>query len=442
MVWPVCRAVIPQSPGRAAVAALALASGLAGPEPLPAQPAASSAPAIAECLTCHAEPSLTRADGRPVVVDPATYEASVHGRAGLECTACHTDLTGPVELPHPAPLARVDCATCHQDAAAAYGRSIHARSRERVPDSPAPTCSDCHGTHDIRAAADPESRTFPLTLPATCGRCHGDPEIIRRGRIQVGDVFHQYLDSIHGRALTQAGLVVAANCGHCHGSHDIRRRTDPDSPVHRTTVVATCGSCHAGVAAQFGRSVHGRAGRRGRADAPVCSDCHRAHRIERADAPAWQLAAIDQCGTCHRAQIRTYRDTFHGQVTALGFVPTATCADCHGAHEIYPDDDPRSTVAGPRRVETCRTCHSGATTRFAQYDPHADRHNRARNPWLYYAGLFMDGLLAAVFLFWGVHLALWLPRGLALRRRGWAPPSAPASTQPGPPDTTSREDGA
>ncbi len=396
-----------------------------------------------ECLACHQDPSLTGRGGRPVVVDPAAYPQSVHGRAGLACTDCHADLSAPVELPHGTPLAQVRCETCHEEAGVAYGRSAHAAAKLRAPDSPAPTCADCHGSHDIRSAQDPASRTYPLTLPATCGRCHGDPDIIRRAPIEIGDVFTAYRDSIHGQALTRAGLLVAANCSHCHagneraavctdchGSHDIRRRTDPASPVHRTNIARTCGACHAGIAAQFERGIHGRAGREGRQRAPVCPDCHTAHEIRRVDAPDWQLDAIRECGSCHRPQIRTYRDTFHGQVTALGFVRTATCAQCHGAHEIYPSEDPRSTVSAERRVATCRTCHRSATARFAQYDPHADRHNRARNPALYYAGLVMDGLLAVVFAFWGVHLLLWLSRGWMLRRRASAPAAAKTPTAP------------
>lgn len=390
--------------------------------------AASQAPPSAtECLACHAEPSLTGTSGRPVAVDPSGYDQSVHGQAGVGCTDCHAELSSTREWPHPAPLAPARCEPCHEDTVAAYRRGVHARARERAADSPAPRCADCHGTHDIRSAADPASLTFPSKLPSTCGRCHGDPDVIRRGQIEIGDVFNPYRDSIHGRAVTEAGLIVAATCSHCHGSHDIRRRIDEASPVNRRNIAATCGRCHVGIAAQYDQGIHGRAGRSGQQAAPVCSDCHTAHHIQRVDAPAWQLEAIRECGSCHRSQIATYRDTFHGQVTALGFARTATCADCHGAHEIYPNDDPRSTVAGDRRVATCRTCHPAATARFAQYDPHADRHNRARNPTLYYAGLIMDGLLVGVFVFWGAHLVLWLPRGLAARRAGAARRDADAA---------------
>jgi hypothetical protein len=36
------------------------------------------------------------------------------------------------------------------------------------------SCVDCHGVHDIRPAADPESKVFPENLAKTCGQasCH------------------------------------------------------------------------------------------------------------------------------------------------------------------------------------------------------------------------------------------------------------------------------
>ena len=149
----------------------------------------------------------------------------------------------------------------------------------------------------------------------------------------------------------------------------------------------------------------------------MCADCHTAHAIQRVETDAWRLSITRECGTCHAESLRTYRDTFHGQVTSLGFVRVAACADCHGSHDIQKRSDPRSRVAPAHLVETCRQCHAGANASFVRYDPHANKHDRARNPVLYYAAKFMDGLLIAVFGFFGLHTALWVPRGLRARRR-------------------------
>jgi hypothetical protein len=126
--------------------------------------------------------------------------------------------------------------------------------------------------------------------------------------------------------------------------------------------------------------------------------------------PQWQLAAVTQCGTCHREALSTYRDTFHGQVTNLGFTPVAQCADCHRSHGVFRVSDPRSTVSAENRLQTCQTCHPSATPNFARYEPHANKEDPDRFPALYYAARFMNGLLIGVFAFFGIHTALWFLR--------------------------------
>jgi cytochrome c3-like protein len=384
--------------------------------PLLAQKAAG--PANDTCLACHGDADAKSGTGKSVAVDAKKFAQSVHGGLGLDCVACHADLAKTTEFPHAEKLARVTCATCHDQASSAFDAGIHAQARRQAPGSSvAATCVDCHTTHEIRSAKDPESRTYPLNLPDTCGRCHGDPSIIQQGGIRAGNVADLYRDSIHGRAVSRSGLLVAANCTSCHGSHDIRPKDDAHSRVYRANVPSTCGACHGGIKTQFEAGVHGAALAKGETRAPVCADCHTAHKIQRADAVSWQLDVIRECGTCHADKIKTYRDTFHGQVTSLGFVRVATCSSCHGAHAVYAKSDPRSTVSETRLLATCRQCHTSATPGFIRYDPHADKHDKARNPALFYASRFMTWLLAGTFGFFGLHALLWLPRGVIARRQ-------------------------
>jgi len=401
------------------------------PEP-PRVPEQARAQALSndDCLMCHGEADAKAESGRSIAVDASRFTESIHGAMGFDCTTCHTDLVG-AELPHPAPLAKVNCATCHEDAVASYDTSIHAAARRNDGGSVAATCVDCHSSHDIRPASDPESRTYALTLPATCSRCHADPAIIAQGHIAIGNVGDLFKDSIHGRAISRSGLLVAANCTSCHGTHDIRKKDDPDSRVFRANVPNVCATCHEGIMTQFKQGSHGAAWEAGRTDGPVCSDCHSAHSIQRADAGTWRVDTVRECGTCHLDKIRTYRDTFHGQVTSLGFVRVAKCADCHGAHEVHPKSDPRSTVAPERVLATCQTCHAGASAGFAEYDPHADRDNRERNPELYWAARFMSVLLISVFGIFGLHAVLWLPRSAMERRRRRTPAPPPPSEEAG-----------
>lgn len=403
--------------GCGAGAALALA--LYG-TPAAAQPARS--PTNEDCQVCHADASTTRANGRPVVIPPEKFAASSH--AAMACVDCHADLARITEFPHPEKLARVQCASCHEEAAAAYDRGIHARARRENPQSPAATCADCHTAHEIKSSKDPAASTYKLTLVATCSRCHGDPAVIERGHIAAGNVPAVFQDSIHGRALAKSGLIVAPACGDCHGTHDIQPKSAPESRVHLSRVPATCGACHAGVRHEFDQSVHGQAIAKGLRVAPACHTCHTAHGIQRTENPRWQLGAVEECGTCHAEALRTYRDTFHGQVTALGFARVAKCADCHTPHTIFSKEDPRSSVSRARLVDTCRRCHPSANENFVKYDPHADKHDRQGSPALYYAATFMNVLLAGVFAFFGLHTSLWFWRGFQSRRAA-PPPQAP-----------------
>jgi hypothetical protein len=131
-------------------------------------------------------------------------------------------------------------------------------------------------------------------------------------------------------------------------------------------------------------------------------------------------------GTCHKESLATYRDTFHGQVTALGFTPVAKCVDCHGAHQNFPNENPRSMVSQANLVKTCGQCHEGANANFVKYNPHANKHDDSRLPLLYYSARFMDALLLFVFGFFGVHTLLWFSRGRASSRSALQPPPARA----------------
>jgi Cytochrome c7 and related cytochrome c len=381
------------------------------------------------CLACHAGEPTPEQKAEPVglYVSETQFRGSVHAAFG--CTACHSDVTA---FPHePAPQ-KVACDTCHPEAASDYHASVHARAWK---DRARPACLECHGNpHGILPVKDPSAPVYPLNLPRTCGRCHGDAQLAKRWGIE--NVYGLYIDSIHGFALTRSGLLVAASCSSCHGAHRILGPQDPESRVSRDHVPATCGACHAGIEARYAEGVHGKALHAGSSGAPVCTDCHTVHQITRVEAASWQMKTVATCGNCHEARLRTYRYTFHGQVTALGFAETARCWSCHGDHEILPASDPRSRVAPQNLVETCGQCHRGVTAGFVSFEPHPDPHDRKLNPGLYYAALFMNGLLLAVFLFFGLHSVLWLVRSWAERREGRVAP------RPEPPDDSPKDDSA
>jgi len=396
--------------------ALLLAIGLASagataakPKPTPTPP---PAPTNDDCLACHGDAALKRDNGKALDFSAESYAKSVHGVAGASCTDCHADLAT-AELPHGEKVAPVACATCHDAQGASYDKSFHAESHRKAAEakttSKAALCVDCHGTHGILPSKDTESATNHFKLPGTCLKCHGDPKIYKPQPHESG-MPTSFADSIHGRALLKSGLNVAPNCATCHGAHEILRPKDPASAVNRTKVPSTCGTCHSSILDLYKAGVHGSALAAGNPKAPTCISCHSAHEVRSAEMAAWKLDVLKECGTCHEQSLRTYRDTFHGQVTALGFTRVAACSDCHGPHAIFGSKDPRSTVSDANKQKTCQKCHPGVNANFAKYDPHADAHDRQRNPLLHYTSVFMKTLLIAVFSFFGIHSVLWFPR--------------------------------
>jgi len=350
--------------------------------------------AQADCLSCHGDAGMQDGTGHSISVDAQKFHSSIHG--SLECANCHADIK---EYPHPEKVTPVKCETCHADQAAGLAGSVHADGKDHP-------CTSCHGdAHSIFPKSDARSAVYPLNVPRTCGTCHGTEGMAKKHGL--ASVYPLYIDSIHGFALSKEGLLVAANCQSCHGSHHILSQKDPQSQTYKANIPKTCGSCHAGITADYERGVHGKAIASGHLDAPVCSDCHTAHAIEQPTAAAFRMQSTPICGNCHKDKFSTYRDTFHSQLGSLGgYVETARCWDCHGAHEILPASDPQSPINKANLVKTCGRCHAGANESFVQYQPHANAHNRKLNPALYYIGLFMNLLLVSVLTFFLIHTIL------------------------------------
>ncbi len=338
-----------------------------------------------DCFSCHADTGLVVSDStgatRSLFVDAKQMENSIH--AGFDCVTCHADIK---EIPHPEKLAPAACATCHADAVPEIAASVHGINAVTgaVP-ADAPTCGDCHGSHDIRAVADSLSWVNPRQLAFTCGRCHANPEIVQKHQIPIRDPLKAYLRSVHGR-FALAGRDSVATCQSCHGNHKILAANNPDSKAFYRNVPQTCGACHAKITAEFEQSVHGTAVARGSRDAPVCTDCHSEHGIELPSegtaATSPQNMAVETCGRCHAStritekygmrsqRLTTFTDSYHGLALRSGQLAAANCGSCHGVHNILPSTDTRSMIHPTNLIATCGQCHPNASANFARGPVH------------------------------------------------------------------------
>ena len=341
----------------------------------------------AECLRCHGDLALTKAQpgerARTMYVDRAILTQSRHAK--VPCTGCHTGIS---RLPHEPTLGRAECVSCHQREATAYADSIHGRGLAKK-DADVPTCPRCHGGHNIAAVKEPTSRVQPLHLAKICMECHADSRITaRHPEMPSVLVIRAYGDSVHGQAVTKKGLSVAPTCTGCHGTHDLKPADDPASPVNRANVAETCGGCHQGILTDYRQSIHAEALARGVKEAPTCTGCHGEHTIAAPSDPASRVAPRNipkTCGSCHAAERivlayglatkrgETYADSFHGIASKFGNPEAANCASCHGFHDVRPSSDPRSRVAKANLPATCGKCHPGAGAMFAEGRVHIEK---------------------------------------------------------------------
>ncbi|MDO8585570.1 MAG: cytochrome c3 family protein [Armatimonadota bacterium] len=305
--------------GRLLLIVLTIAAGLvcsvAWSAPIPVQLKGPDDNSV--CLGCHEDPALKKRfpDGRTIslYVDPEVFNETVH--AVRTCTDCHTDIK---QIPHGKTAERVNCGRCHyvEDIAgtrmprkpAEYRESVH-KAALATGNTKAPTCQNCHGSHDIFYPRDKRSSVYHANVPGTCGKCHID-------------IYSDYRESVHGEALARGNRDVPV-CTDCHGEHSIKAVRNPLSSVYATKVPETCSKCHA------------------------------SQRIE----DKYKLA---------RERYETYRESYHGVANRFGTKTVANCASCHEAHAIRRSDDPKSSVNKRNLPHTCGKCHRGANENFAR----------------------------------------------------------------------------
>ena len=263
----------------------------------------------------------------------SAYDRGFHGRAiqngknAASCLDCHSvggDMKTMLPASNPgstinrANLAKT-CGSCHGDTSAmtgtgisnrpfiSYQESVHARAVSRG-NTKAAVCTDCHKSHDILPASDPDSPIFKSTIPSTCGQCHSKIEA-------------EYSQSVHGVAVAR-GVSRSPVCTDCHGIHSIKPHLDPvTSTTSQSLATASCAQCHEGVALSQEFGVAG-------------------------------------------GRVSSYQDSYHGLASKMGSRIVANCASCHGVHNILPSSDSRSMVNPANLISTCGQCHPGASENF------------------------------------------------------------------------------
>ena len=215
---------------------------------------------VALCESCHVAKEAVANNTVLGLKFVASFDKSVHGAAlhegkaaAASCVDCHgSHGTNPamaasskVNLKHVAET----CSKCHAKQASAYQSSIHASALAKG-NVDSPTCTRCHGEHDIKSRNDPSATTYSKNLSQQiCASCHGSVRLAKKYGL-ASDRFSTFSDSYHGLAV-RGGAVEVVNCASCHGSHSIKSQNDPSSNINKNQLVQTCGNCHPGASTGF-----------------------------------------------------------------------------------------------------------------------------------------------------------------------------------------------
>jgi len=369
------------------------------------------------CLKCHASSDTHKTIDNKVVslkVEVGDLAASSH--KNITCVKCHSDVS--IHSSRPCETAgKVDCSACHAEQSDIYFASGHGQAYfNKEPN--APYCTDCHGSHLVKPKTEETSPIYRSSIPKLCGECHRTGgKAVEGTNLKEKDAFHDYSQSVHGRSLSEKGLLSVAICTDCHTSHFELKESDPRSSVNPKNVAATCGNCHKGIYNQYLASDHAYREDKGDVKYPTCATCHTAHNMSEVHKDKFMAEITAQCGKCHKELAESYLETYHGKVYQLGYLQAARCSDCHGAHSIYKIQNPKSSVGPENIIATCQKCHADASKKFTGYLTHATHNNKTKFPWLYYTFWAMTSLLVSVFLFFGIHTLLWLPRSIDAMRK-------------------------
>jgi ssDNA-binding Zn-finger/Zn-ribbon topoisomerase 1 len=246
------------------------------------------------------------------------------------------------------------CFSCHAEG------KLRAKSHHAgvVTDNPKLSCAECHGSHRIMRIA-----AWKTTPPGDefCLRCHSRSIVAER---DGAGTYSIRIDE----AKLKASVHPDHACVDCHADFSAN-----DHPVtngrhnHAVDSTRACARCHAEKMRQAEGSIHFTLLRSGVAGAPGCSDCHSAHAV----APKERYATLTgtPCRSCHEEIFAAYAGSMHGTARASGgHLDAPLCSDCHRAHDVKGS-------ASPALVrEACMGCHPAAGKAHDAWLPNAALH--------------------------------------------------------------------
>ncbi len=206
------------------------------------------------CKQCHQEQYEQLHDSVHANVPPELQDQAP------TCVDCHNPHTqaslmenGQLKPGAGAAVAET-CARCHNAIFEEYKNSVHGAGvlQEGNPDTP--TCTDCHGVHDI---ANPNTAQFRLNSPELCAGCHTNTQMMEKYGLST-QVLNTYVSDFHGTTVelfARTSPNVESNkpvCYDCHGVHNIASVSDPQRGIQiEQNMLQVCQRCHPNASQNF-----------------------------------------------------------------------------------------------------------------------------------------------------------------------------------------------
>lgn len=248
-----------------------------------------------------------------------------------------------------------------------FDKSVHG-SAIKKGDRYAPACTDCHGSHNLKKASDPDSKINPFKVTDVCGKCH----------IAITQEYHS---SIHGTELLKWNSDVPG-CTYCHGEHGI----SPMAKVEERIISANRMNFNTLVSNQMA----------------FCVRCHTNDTLME----KYKLSVLSKA---------------HDWLPNLQkHWETVRCVDCHSSYE--PPNLSHNILPRELTVKKCEECHSKNSILMTKLYKHEKEQSRqkygfingtilsdayvigtTRNVYLDFISLTLFGI---VLIFIGFHLLL------------------------------------
>ena len=208
-----------------------------------------------------------------------------------------------------------------------------------------------------------------------CLKCHdkeGEESVLENGeKLSLHISTKAFVESMHSET----------ECEDCHSDIDSKshgKNKNVKSAIKSKRAFSlslreSCRECHKKNFKAYEDSLHAalvkEGSKKGRKDAPLCSDCHNSHTL-RSVKIVEPISAVP-CAKCHEDVFKAYAKDVHGLERVSKGKGAPICADCHQAHAV------KAASLGDGIKDACLSCHKNAVKEHMDWLPNAERHFEA-----------------------------------------------------------------